>query len=369
MALKSPPTTPAMVIDLPVVERNIKRLIDYCQSHDLKLRPHIKTHKSLFMARLQLKLGASGLTAAKLGEAQVMAQAWPDGDRGDLLIAYPALDTARTAGIAELAKEKNVRLAIDSIQAADALGSASSRTGTVIGVLVDIDCGFGRTGLQNPAQSLELAQHVEKTGGLRLDGLFTFPGQIADVPAVQADALGQVQELLQASLDLWRSKGLEAEIVSGGSTPTTFQSHLVPALTEIRPGTSIYFDTNCLRGEWCTIDDCAARLTCTIVSNAVPGKCVMDAGTKTLSSDLNFGGRALGYGHVVEYPQATIVRLTEEHGELDLSKCDKHPRLGERITVIANHICPCMNLQESVWLRDASGSLEPLTIDAQRKLH
>lgn len=358
-----------MVIDLSVVERNIKRLIAYCQSHALKLRPHIKTHKSLFMAKLQLKLGASGLSAAKLGEAQVMAHAWPDGDRGDLLIAYPALDAARAAGIAELAKDTNVRVAIDSSQAADALGGAASQVGTNLGVLVDIDCGFGRTGLQNPAQALELAQHIVKTKGLRLDGLFTFPGQIVYSPERQEQALKHVQELLQTTLDLWQSKGVAAEIVSGGSTPTTTQSHLVPALTEIRPGTSIYYDANCVRGEWCTTEDCAARLTCTVVSNAVPGKCVIDAGTKTLSSDINFRGRSEGFGRVIEYPQATIVRLTEEHGELDLSQCDNHPRLGERITVIPNHICPCINLQESVWLRDQSGNLEPLTLDAQRKLH
>ena len=140
-----------------------------------------------------------------------------------------------------------------------------------------------------------------------------------------------------------------ALIVSGGSTPTAYQSHLIPQLTEIRPGTYIYNDMNTVRGGFCTLDDCAARIICTVVSNAVPNQIVLDAGTKTLTSDACIPARDSGHGFIVEYPQAKIVALSEEHGQVDVSRCDHQPDLGQRVTVIPNHICPCVNLQNDVW--------------------
>jgi D-serine deaminase-like pyridoxal phosphate-dependent protein len=358
------PYTPALVIDEQAVERNLKRLADYTKPHGIGIRPHTKTHKSIRMAKRQLHYGAVGLTVAKVGEAEVMAQA---GD--DLLLAYPALDPARTGRVAELAKSKTIRLALDSLTSAQALGAAAASAGSTLGVLVDLDIGFHRTGLQSPAAALELAQQVSKIKGLRLDGLFFYPGHVflknpADVPA----QLKPIADLLQQTIDLWAKNGLQAKIVSGGSTPTAYFSHLIPQQTEIRPGTYIYNDTNCLAVQCCKLEDCAARITCTVISDAVPGKCVLDAGTKTFTSDRNGINPDSGSGYIVEYPQAKIVRCSEEHGEVDLSKCDRHPKLGERVTVIPNHICPVVNLQDVVFLRHADGALEKMPVDARGKL-
>ena len=269
--------TPALVIDEPTVDRNIKRLADYARQHKLNIRPHTKTHKSILMARKQLA-EFPGLTVAKVGEAEVMAHA---GD--DLLLAYPALDRFRTARIAELAKRKTMRVSIDSQQAADAIADAARASGATVGILVDLDVGMHRTGLQTPELTLALAQHVSQTPGLRLDGLFFYPGHVWGAPQPEMAKKPSTAikcAVIDQTLALWTQHGLEAKIVSGGSTPTAFHSHHIKGQTEIRPGTYIYYDRNCLAGNWCTIDDCAARVIVTVMSDAVPGKVIVDAGNK-----------------------------------------------------------------------------------------
>jgi D-serine deaminase-like pyridoxal phosphate-dependent protein len=222
--------------------------------------------------------------------------------------------------------------------------------------------------VQSPGAALALAQHVDRTAGVRLDGLFFYPGQIWSPPDQQAALLEPVAARVAETLDLWRRHGLEAGIVSGGSTPTAYQSHLIGVPTEIRPGTYVYNDMNTVLGGFCELDDCAARIVCTVVSTAVPGKVVLDAGTKTLTSDRNATRPDSGHGRIVAYPQAKIVRLSEEHGEVDVTACDRAPKLGERVHVIPNHICPCVNLQDAAWWRQPDGMLEPLPIDARGRL-
>ena len=143
--------------------------------------------------------------------------------------------------------------------------------------------------------------------------VFCYPGHIWGSAEEQARTLAPIDALLQETIDLWKRHGLKAGIVSGGSTPTGYQSHHLRSLTEIRPGTYIYNDRNCLAGNWCTLEDCAARIVCTVVSDAVPGKCVLDAGTKTFTSDrLILEPMSSGHGLIVEYPRAKIVRLAME---------------------------------------------------------
>ncbi len=184
----------------------------------------------------------------------------------------------------------------------------------------------------------------------------------------QETALGAVSDKLAETLDLWADHGLQARIVSGGSTPTAFQSHFVPEYTEIRPGTYVYNDINTVRAGYCQLDDCAARIVSTVVSTAVPGQVVIDAGSKTLTMDRCTPAPESGHGYVVEYPDALITRLSEEHAQVDITACDSVPKLGERVTVIPNHICPCVNLQNAVWWRDAEGQPVELSIDARGML-
>ena len=356
--------TPAILIDAAIVRRNIQRMAGYAREQDLKLRPHTKTHKSVLVAKMQLEHGAVGLTVAKAGEAEVMAAA---GD--DLLVAYPVVDPRRCVVLARLAKEKTVRVAIDSTTAADTLSAAARSAGSTIGILVDLDVGLHRTGVQNAREALALAQHVAKKPNLRLDGLLFYPGHIGGPSPKQEMAIGGVDAIVNETLDLWSASGLEAKIVSGGSSPTALQSHRVSRMTEFRPGTYVYHDMNGVRGGYASFDDCAARIVATVVSTAVPGQFVVDAGTKALTSDRCGPVPDSGHGHVVEYPQAKIKRLTEEHGQVDAVTFDKPPKVGERVTIIPNHICPCINLQDRVWWKDGNEPPRPIPVDARGRVH
>lgn len=349
--------TPALVIDAQQVERNLADMATYAAAHHFKLRPHTKTHKSKRMAQRQLAHGAVGLTVAKVGEAEVMSEVCDD-----VLLAYPALDAARTRRIADLAKRITLRVAADSILAIDAIAQAARAAGATVGILPDLDAGMRRTGVQTPQEALQLAQHVAKTEGVRLDGLFTYSGHITtDMPA----KLGELQALVTETLDFWSKNNLEAPIVSSGSTPTARQSHHAPAVTEIRPGTYIYYDRNCVELGIVTPNQCATRIIATVISAAVPGKVVVDAGSKSLTQDPCLGKQELGRGLLPDYPEAVVVRLSEEHGEIDVSRCDQKPTLGDRVAIIPNHVCVVSNLVDAAWLKEADGSCEPMPIDAR----
>jgi D-serine deaminase-like pyridoxal phosphate-dependent protein len=180
--------------------------------------------------------------------------------------------------------------------------------------------------------------------------------------------LASIAAKLQEAIDLFDRHGLCRGIVSGGSTPTAFRSHLVPQCTEIRPGTYVFNDMNTVRGGFCRLDDCAATIVCTIVSDAVAGQVVLDGGTKTFTSDRCGPAPESGHGHILEYPEAMLGKLTEEHAQVDVSRCGRRPRVGERVTVIPNHICPCINLQDAVWWRENDGRLRRLPVDARGRL-
>ncbi|MDZ4849793.1 MAG: alanine racemase [Pirellulaceae bacterium] len=355
--------TPALVVDLAIVQQNIDRLASYASKHRLNVRPHTKTHKNREMATMQLAAGAIGLTMAKVGETEVLADLCDD-----LLIAYPMVDGPRVQRIAELARTRTIRVAVDSIFAADAIATAARSAKSTVGLLVEIDVGMGRVGVATPSDALKLAEHISSLQGVRLDGLMCYPGQIWAAADEQAAALGWVAEKLHETLDLWKQNGLQAKIVSGGSTPTAYQSHLVPQYTEIRPGTYIFNDVNEWRGGFAAFDDCAARIIATVVSDAVPNQVVIDGGTKTFTSDLCHPAKESGHGFMVEYPLAKIVRLSEEHGQVDVSTLEQRPKVGERVSVIPNHICPCVNLQDRIWLLESDGNVSPICVDGRGKL-
>jgi D-serine deaminase-like pyridoxal phosphate-dependent protein len=303
------------------------------------------------------------MTVAKAGEAAVMAEICDD-----ILMAYPAVDAFRAGELAKLARRKTVRLGIDSALAADVLGEAARTEGSVIGVLVDIDVGLHRTGVQTAGDSLELAQYVARVKGLRLDGIMFYPGHVSLAMAKEGKVIREIDAKIREAKELWRKEGLEAKIVSGGSTPTAYFSHEFKNMTELRPGTYIYHDMNGVHGGFATIEECAARIMATVVSTAVPGQVVIDAGSKTLTSDRCGPAPESGHGYVVEYPEAKIVKLTEEHGQVDVRGCEMTPKVGERVTVIPNHICPCINLQDVVWWKEKDQKSMALHIQARGKV-
>jgi len=248
------------------------------------------------------------------------------------------------------------------------LGAAARAESSTIGILIDLDVGLHRTGVQTPGESLVLAEIADRAAGLRLDGLFCYPGHIWALPEVQEPLLGQVSDLLHETLGHWSEHGLEASIVSGGSTPTCFQTHLLPEVNEIRPGTYVFNDVNSWRGGYCQLEDCAARIISTVVSTAVPGQVILDAGSKTLTSDPCLTSPGDGHGYLPAFPNAKIAKLSEEHAQVDVRQCPHPPTLGERVEIIPNHICPCVNLQDRFWWKEEDGSVAPLPVDARGRL-
>jgi D-serine deaminase-like pyridoxal phosphate-dependent protein len=355
--------TPRLQIAAQVAERNIDRMAEYARHHGLRLRPHTKTHKSLHVARLQLRAGACGLTVAKVGEAEVMAEV-----ADDILIGYPLVDAHRCGRAAELAGRVTLRVAADSPQSIAAISQAAHRRGTTIGVLIDVDLGYGRTGVQSDDQALALGQLVERLPGVRLDGIFTYTGHVLGDDMQQSQAFDSIRTRLALLLDAWQRAGLSNEILSGGSTPAALHCHLAEHFTEIRPGTYVYNDMNTVRGGYVGLDDCAARVVATVVSDAVPGQVVLDAGSKTLTSDLCGPAPESGYGYLVEYPAAAIFRLTEEHAQVHVSELTRRPQIGEQVTVIPNHICVCVNMQSQVWWQEGEGPGRAIPVDARGML-
>lgn len=337
--------TPAVVVDLDVLERNLRQMAGYTEQHGLGLRPHTKTHKIPAIAQRQVELGSRGLTVAKVGEAEVMAEAGLD----DLLVAYPVLGDSKLDRLARIARERRVMVAVDSPVTAEALSQAAQRAGATIHLLVEFDSGMRRCGVADPAEALALAQAIDRLPGVHLAGVTTYPGHIWAAPEEQASALNTVSETVEAVVTRLREGGFACEIVSAGSTPTAYQSHQVRGLTEIRPGTYVFNDRNTAGVGACSWDDCALRVIVTVISTAVPGRAMVDGGSKTFSGDRWMSGAKTGFGRIVEQPEVEFSGMSEEHGHLDLGQSGYHPRVGDRLSIIPNHVCACVNMHNEIY--------------------
>src|SRR4051812_19807071 len=243
--------TPALVVDLDIMERNLWRVADYAREHGLRLRPHTKTHKSVRLARRQIDLGAAGLTVAKVGEAEIMLGAEPT----DVLVAFPIVGEAKLARLVEVARKTRVTVALDNAFAARNLSEAAAAANVEIGALAEFDAGLGRVGVA-PGEVLQLAHTMLHLPHLRFEGLTFYPGQIKNMDESGMQMLAQVSEIVRGVLEEFRAAGIEVRIVSGGSTPTLFHSHEVYGLNEIRPGTYVFNDVNTIRSGGCDMQDC-----------------------------------------------------------------------------------------------------------------
>ncbi|MEZ5400127.1 MAG: alanine racemase [Bryobacteraceae bacterium] len=337
--------TPAILIDLDVMERNLKRVADYARQHDLRLRPHTKTHKIPALGRKQLDLGAVGLTVAKVGEAEVMLESGAP----DLLVAYPVIGRKKLERLMEVARKTRVTVALDSLVAARQLSDAARAAAVNVGVLAEVDAGLNRVGVTPGPQLIELARGIANLPRLDLLGFAFYPGHIKQMDEEAPSLIAALSQLVERTVREFRSAGLPVEIVSGGSTPALYHSHEVAGLTEIRPGTYIFNDRNTVELNACSWDDCAASILCTVVSTARPGQMIIDGGSKTFSSDRLATGEP-GFGLIAEAPAALFGKMNEEHGYVDLRKAEGAEfAVGDKVRVIPNHICVAMNLHEQVY--------------------
>jgi D-serine deaminase-like pyridoxal phosphate-dependent protein len=342
--------SPALTADLDAVERNIAGMQAYCDEHGIALRPHIKTHKLPQLAQLQVEAGARGITCQKLGEAEIFADAGFD----DILISFPLVGAAKAERLAALARRAHIGVVGDSAAVAEGLSAALGRNGDELDFLVECDTGFGRTGVQSPEEAAALAALVTRLDGLRFAGLMTYPS----LPATAA--------WLREARDSIGEAGIRVERVSGGGTPTARQTHELGVVDELRAGTYVYGDRACIANGSVPLEDCALRVIATVVSRPTRDRAIIDAGSKTLTSDLAIG--QTGLGQLVEHPETAIYALNEEHGYVDVSACPEPPDIGDRVTVIPNHACTTANMHDQVVLHRGGEIVDVLPTAARGKV-
>ena len=344
--------SPFLTVDLDAVDRNIERLQRYCDEHGIALRPHVKTHKLPLLAHRQLAAGARGIACQKLGEAEVMA----DNGIDDILVTFPLIGAEKADRLAALAARVRVSVGADSDVVASGLSAALVARGASAGFLVDCDTGFRRTGVQSPEAAADLAERVAELPGLELEGLMTHPG----VPESGPWLLEARQRIEQ--------RGLTVRCVSGGGSRGAFRLHESGVFTELRAGTYVYGDRSLVALGLVGLDDCALRVVATVVSRPTDGRAILDAGSKTLTSDFSPGLDDGAYGLVVEYPDAILSKLSEEHGTLDLTGSDHRPEIGERVTIVPNHACGAVNLHDEVALHRGGEAVEIVEVLARGRV-
>jgi D-serine deaminase-like pyridoxal phosphate-dependent protein len=357
-ALPADLATPCLVVDLDIVDRNIERLAAGARDRGVALRPHVKTHKSVALARMQLEAGAAGITVGTVGEAEVMAAGGID----DIFIAYPVwADGARAERLAALHRAVTLSVGIDSVAGAERLARAVEGTDRPLTVLVEIDSGGRRTGIADPAEITRVAA-AARAAGLRLAGVFTHGGHSYRDPDAAVPAAADEVAALGAAAAVLRDAGHVIEVISAGSTPTGVLS-AAGEVTEIRSGTYLLGDRQQLVLGAVPPDGLALVVAATVVSTAVPGQVVVDAGAKTLTKDR--ASFLEGFGLLPAYPDAVIERLFDYHGAIAIPQGTRAPELGEIVAIVPNHVCPAVDLFDTFVATRAAAIVGLWPVDAR----
>lgn len=320
--------TPSVLIDLDRMERNISAMQARCDALGLKFRAHIKTHKIPDIARLQIEAGAVGIACQKTTEAQVFAEAGIH----DIQIPYNILGAQKTARLTDLALYNQVTVSADSAAVIAGLSQAAEAAALRLRVMVDLETDIHRTGAP-VERALDLAQRIDADEHLHFAGVLVYPSNPIVRPALQ-ELLARLHQA-----------GIGVDAVSGGGTGAALHAAEMPELTELRVGTYVFNDWRTVSEGWAPLEDCAMRVAATVVSRPADGRAILDSGSKTLASETVDGL----HGHILEYPNARIYKLNEEHAYVDLSACDSRPDIGERVHVIPVHTCVVTNLHNRIF--------------------
>ncbi len=354
--------TPRLVIDLDIVERNALRMAAAVAERGVGLRPHIKTHKSVALAHVQLDAGAIGVTVGTLGEAEVMV----DGGVDDVFLAYPAwLDRPKAERLRALLERDGVRFAIgvDSLAGIERLGAALSgavRARQSLRVVIEIDARYGRTGVA-AERAGELGEAALRAG-LSVAGAFTHGGHAyAGGHAIEGAAADEITALSVAAQSL-RAAGIEPEMLSAGSSPTALRATSEP-VTEVRPGTYLIGDRQQVALGASPADGVAIAIAATVVSDAVAGQIVINAGAKSLTKDAP--AYLPGHGFLPAYPQGILERVSDYHGQVVFPDGAPRPSVGEVVAVIPNHACPVIDLYDTFVATRSGSAIGVWTVDAR----
>lgn len=325
--------TPSVTILLDRLEANLARIQEMVDKRGVGNRPHVKTHKIPAIGRMQMRAGAVGLTCQKLGEVEAFVGA---GVCDDFLLSFNIVGERKTERLMELSSQvRRLAVVADNEVVIAGLSDAGRRHDRDIPLLIECDTGFGRNGAASPEIARSLARYASNKPGITFEGLMTFPNKAPDT-----------LRFLEETLELLHRDGIPVPVVSGGGTPALLTMDQFPMMTEHRAGTYAFNDVMMMHSGVATLNDCAMYVRTTVVSTPTPDRAIIDAGSKTLTYERYY---VENYGHVVEYPDAVVERLSEEHGVLDFSASEAKPRIGEVINIIPNHCCVVTNMVDEVY--------------------
>lgn len=331
--------TPEVLLDLNAMERNIERMANIAKEANLKLRPHTKTHKSPEIAKMQLKAGATGITVAKLGEAEVMVEHGID----DILIAYPLVGERKLERLANLHQKAKLIVSTDSVECAEGLHKVGESTGKPVDVYIEVDTGLGRCGHKPGQETIDVVKQMKYLSGIRVIGVMTHEGHswVTTEPSEREKIIKETSSALTDTAKALRALGFPCTEVSIGATPTAFHANAAIGATEMRPGTYVFNDVSVLRHGFVDVADCAVTVLATVVGHPAKDHLILDVGSKTLSQDGAVGNNFKGF--IVNKPNWQLVKLTEEHGIVHVPE-NEQVMIGERVRIIPNHVCVVTNL-------------------------
>jgi D-serine deaminase-like pyridoxal phosphate-dependent protein len=360
--------TPLLLIDVLKMRKNIDKMSGVARGLRVGLRPHVKTHKIPTIAKEQLEGGAVGITVAKVSEAEVMAEAGIK----DIFIAYPLVTGPKIERALRLSERINLTVGVDSWEGARRLSEKTASSGQRLNVRLEIDTGLRRTGVLR-SEAVELASKIAALKNLELTGIYTYRGGVLKdgSPTLNLKKAGLEEgELMVGLAEQIREQGIDIEDVSLGSTPTAAFAGEVEGVTEIRPGTYVFYDRMQAQLGACSPEECAAAVLVTVVSRPFEDLAIVDGGSKTFATDVQPDREPLnlkGFGQIVDYPDAVLERLTEEHGMLRIPR-EYDFRVGDTLKIVPNHICSTVNLHNEVCFVDENGATERVEVAARGKL-
>ncbi|MEO8682306.1 MAG: alanine racemase [Vicinamibacterales bacterium] len=358
--------TPAILIDRAKALRNIDQMQAAASARGIRLRPHTKTHKSPIVARWQIERGAVGICCAKLGEAEVFA----DSGFADIRLPYP-LNPSNADRVIALLDRTRLSFIVDHPAVARQWSDAMVRAGRTVDVLVKVDVGFHRCGIDPAAPgAVAMITAVASLPGLNFRGLLSHAGHAYHAHSEEelrriAEAEARTMSTLAAKC---RAAGVTIDEVSAGATPPARFSILQDGFTEFRPGNYVYFDRTQVALGAATVEDCALTVLATVVSKPAKDRIILDSGSKTLTNDAARGfAPAPGYGSVIDHEHLLIERLSEEHATVRVLSDETNLEPGDRVRIVPNHSCVVSNLVDQAWLVDGD-RVEPLAIAARGKI-
>ena len=363
--LKSDLDTPALIVDIDKLKFNIDDMAAFAAAEGIRLRPHAKTHKTPQIGQMQLEAGAIGLTVAKLSEAEVFIEA----GCSEILVAYPLVGPIKHRRLVDLCERAAITTVVDHIDIAEALSRSMRANGVELPVMVEVDTGLRRCGVLPGAPARDLALKVARMPGLRFVGLLTHEGhaQLAGAPdQVRATGLS-AGEMMAETAELIRGSGLEVPIISVGLTATAKITATVAGVTETRPGIYVFYDRSEVLHQVVTPERCAARVLATVATRPTAERIILDAGTKALTSDrAGVSPPVAGHGYVIGHPDWQISSLSEEHGATTIP-ADDPARIGDRVEIIPNHICPVINLFDTIHVTRGERVIDQWAVAARGK--